>query len=112
MYSLAKIVTVSAVAVCMVGSLFASDQVLVIKGKVTDDDGKPADSTTVRVKALDRHAPDKLVQTNSHGQFIAVGLVPGRYSVTAYDVFGNARSRALIESSRRGWANVNFDLRL
>jgi hypothetical protein len=41
-----------------------------------------------------------------------VGLVPGKYTVTAYDFAGSARSRALIETTRKGWAKVNFDFGL
>jgi carboxypeptidase family protein len=109
----AKIMVGLALAVLAVSSAFAGDnKVLVIKGKVMDDDGKPADGTEVRVRALDRKAPDKIVETDSRGQYIVLGLIPGKYSVTAYDFFGNARSRALIEAQRKGWARVNFDLAL
>jgi carboxypeptidase family protein len=108
----AKIITGLAMAVLAAASTFAGDQVLVIKGKVLDDDGKPADGTEVRVRALDRKAADKIVETDSRGQYIVLGLPLGKYSVTAYDFFGNARSRALIESQRKGWARVNFDLAL
>lgn len=96
--------------------MFASDSnVLVIKGKVKGDDGKPLDGGEVRVKAIGvsgRKASEKVVQTDSRGQYIVVGLLPGEYSVTAYDTFGNARSRALIKTDRKGWARVNFDLAL
>src|SRR5205085_10570144 len=109
----AKFTVVLAMSVLAVCSAFAGDnKVLVIKGKVIDDDGKPADGTEVRVRALDRKAPDKIVETDSRGQYIVLGLVPGRYTVTAYDFFGNARSRAIIESQRKGWARVNYDLAL
>jgi carboxypeptidase family protein len=109
MYRMARVI---AVLVFTAGSTFARDNGLVIKGNVMDDDGKPADGTAVRVKALDRKAPDKVVRTDSRGHYIILGLAPGKYSVTAYDLFGNARSRALIKSERTGWARVNFDLAL
>jgi len=84
-------ILVALVAMVTAGSMFAGDsKVLVIKGKVIGDEGKPTDGTEVRVKALDRQGPDKVVETNSQGQYIVVGLVPGDYSVTAYDSFGNA----------------------
>ena len=106
-------ILVALVAMVTAGSMFAGDsKVLVIKGKVIGDEGKPTDGTEVRVKALDRQGPDKVVETNSQGQYIVVGLVPGDYSVTAYDSFGNARSRAMIKTNRRGWASVNFNLAL
>src|SRR3954469_12274752 len=103
MYAIARVIAVFALIVLTAGSTFASDNVLVIKGKVIDDDGKPTNGTAVRVKALDRKTADKIVETNSRGQYIVLGLVPGKYSVTAYDFFGNARSRALINSAHAGW---------
>ena len=113
MHPRAKIIVAFAVAVLAASSAFASDDsVLVIKGKVIGDDGKPADDAEVRVKIIGRKAPEKIVQTDSRGQYIVLGLVPGNYSVTAYDFGGNARSRAMITTDRRGWARVNFDLRL
>src|SRR3954464_512997 len=113
MNSRAKVILSFAVAVLAASSTFAEDKnVLVIKGKVIDDDGKPSDGTEVHVRTLDRKAVDKIVETDSKGQYIVLGLVPGKYTVTAYDFFGNARSRALIETQRKGWARVNFDLAL
>jgi hypothetical protein len=113
MHPRAKIIVAFAVAVLAASSTLASDDsVLVIKGKVIGDDGKPADDAEVRVKTIGRKAPDKIVETDSRGQYIVLGLVPGKYSVTAYDFAGNARSRAMITTDRKGWARVNFDLRL
>ncbi|MFL6515585.1 MAG: carboxypeptidase-like regulatory domain-containing protein [Chthoniobacterales bacterium] len=113
MNSRAKVILSFAVAVLAASSTFAEDKnILVIKGKVIDDDGKPSDGTEVHVRTLDRKAVDKIVETDSKGQYIVLGLVPGKYTVTAYDFFGNARSRALIETQRKGWARVNFDLKL
>jgi Carboxypeptidase regulatory-like domain len=109
----AKIMVALAVAAVAASSTFGSDnKILVIKGKVIDDEGKPADGTEVRVKSLDRKAPVKIVQTDSRGQYIVLGLAPGEYSITAYDTGGNARSRAMIKTDRKGWARVNFDLAL
>jgi hypothetical protein len=95
-------------------STFAGDNknnAIAIKGKVIDDDGKPADSE-IRVKPLDRRAADTVVQTDSRGHYIVTGLTVGTYSVTAYDFSGNARSRAMIKIPRKGWAKVDFDFKL
>jgi Carboxypeptidase regulatory-like domain len=110
-----KLDIVAAVAVALVaaGSTFAGDNnKIAIKGKVMGDDGKPAPDAEIRVKALDRKEADKIALTNSQGQYIVVGLPVGRYSVTAYDWEGNPRSRAIIKVDRKGWAKVNFDLKL
>ena len=105
---------IAAVGVALVaaGSAWAGDHdVIAIKGKVVDDDGKPADAE-IHVRALDRKAPDTVVLTDSRGQYIVVNLVVGRYAVTAHDDMGYARSRAIIHVPRKGWAKVDFDLAL
>jgi len=113
MHPRAKIIVVFAVALLAASWTLAGDNnVFVIKGKVIDDDGKPADGAEVHVKAVGRKEKDKVVQTDSKGQYIVLGLVTGSYTITAYDIAGYARSRALIKTERRGWARVNFDLQL
>ena len=89
----------------------ANKNQLVIKGKVVED-GKPQ-MAEIRVKSLDRKMPDKVVQTDSKGKFIVLGLQPGNYTVTAHEEGTNyPRSRAVIKVDRYGWANVTFDLGL
>ena len=108
------IIMASAVALIASAPAFAGDkkEAFVIKGKVVED-GKPQDGAEVHVRALDRKAPDKVVETDSRGQYIVVVLLPGSYSVTAFDPdMGYARSRAIIKTDREGWAKVNFDLGL
>ena len=121
-----RLIMTFAVALLVAGSTFAADKekdkdkdkdhgkkevIAVIKGKVVDDNGKPADAE-IHVRALDRKAADTIVLTDSRGHYIVTGLDPGRYSVTAYDDVGYARSRAIIHIPHKGWANVNFDLGL
>ena len=106
------LIAAAAVTVLAAGSTLAGDNnVIAIKGKVVDDNGKPADAE-IRVRALDRKAPDTVVLTDSRGHYIVTNLVVGRYAVTAHDDMGYARSRAIIHVPRKGWANVNFDLGL
>ena len=104
---------VFAVAVLAAGPTLAGDkEVFVIKGKVVED-GKPQDGAEIRVKSLDRKMSDKIVETDSRGKYIVLGLQPGNYTVTAHEPGTNyARSRAVIKVDRKGWANVNFDLGL
>jgi hypothetical protein len=86
--------------------------VLVIKGKVIGDDGKPQADSEIRVRRLDQKAKETSVITDSRGHYIVLGLVIGNYSVTAYDPNGFARSRAIIKVDKKGWAKVDFDLGL
>lgn len=108
-----KIIVVFAVALFAAGpALGGEKEAFVIKGKVVED-GKPQGGAEIHVKALDRKAPDKVVQTDSRGQYVVLGLAPGSYSITAYDAdTGYARSRATIKTGRNGWAKVDFDLGL
>jgi len=108
-----KIIVAFAVAVVAASSTFAGDNnKIAIKGKVIGDDGKPDRDAEIRVKALDRKESDKIALTNLQGQYIVVGLAVGNYSVTAYDWEGNPRSRAIIKVDRKGWAKVDFNLKL
>src|SRR3954471_15776872 len=98
MHLRAKILAGFASAALVTSSIFANEpNGVVIKGKVIGDDGKPADGAELRVKSLDRNASDKVVQTDSRGQYIVLGLVPGKYAITASDSDGFARSRAIIK---------------
>jgi len=109
----AKFSAALTLALLAASSTFAGDNnKIAIKGKVIGDDGKPGRDAEIRVKALDRKEPDKIALTNSQGQYIVVGLAVGNYSVTAYDWEGNPRSRAIIKVDRKGWAKVDFDLKL
>ena len=128
MFSSKTFIAAAAVGLLAAGSTFASEEkeakseaetnaskhpkALVIKGKVIGDDGKPQPDAEIRVKPLDRKAPESVVITDSAGKYIVLGLTFGDYAVTAYDPHGFPRSRAIIKTDRKGWANVNFDLRL
>ena len=128
MFSSKTFIAAAAVGLLAAGTTFATDKddgkaskdsnvtkdpkALVIKGKVIGDDGKPLEEAEIHVKPLDRKAPDSVVVTDSRGKFIVLGLPFGDYAVTAFDDHGFARSRAIIKTDRKGWANVNFDLRL
>jgi hypothetical protein len=113
MSSKSQIIGAIGIALIAASPAFAGEkEVFVIKGKVVEH-GKPQDGAEVHVRALDRKAPDRVVQTDSKGQYIVLGLLPGNYSVTAYDPdMGYARSRAIIKTNRKGWAKVDFDLGL
>ena len=107
------VIAVAAVALLAAGSVSAGDNPpLIIKGKVIGENKKPMPDAEVRVKALDRHLPDVVVTTDARGEYIVMGLRAGRYSVTAYNDLGIPRSRAIIQTTRKGWAKVNFDLTL
>ena len=116
MFLKTEIIVAVAMALVTAGSMFASDNknndVLVIKGTVMGDDGKPQKDAEIRVKRLDGKGAEAVSITNSRGQYLVAGLSIGDYAITAYDPDGFARSRAVIKTAKKGWAKVDFDLAL
>lgn len=54
-----------------------------VKGKVVDGENKPVDGAKVSITFLDGISRNYEVKTNKKGEFIQIGLPPGRYKVTA-----------------------------
>ncbi|HOC16907.1 MAG TPA: tetratricopeptide repeat protein [Vicinamibacterales bacterium] len=54
-----------------------------LKGKVVDGENKPVDGAKVSISFLDGISRSYEVKTNKKGEFIQIGLPPGRYKVTA-----------------------------
>lgn len=70
-------------AVAVAGAPVMAQTTAVIKGKVTDGDGKPVDKATVSIEFMGGITQKRDVTTNRRGEFIQVGLSPGPYLVTA-----------------------------
>src|SRR5437016_3435968 len=63
-----------------------------IKGKVTDAQGAPVDGAKVLIENLDKGAKALETKTNKKGEYIQVGLYPGKYRVTvSKDTLTNSR---------------------
>src|SRR4029079_1803421 len=54
-----------------------------IKGKVVDAQNQPIDGATILIENLDKGAKPLQTKTNKKGEYIQVGLYPGKYRVTA-----------------------------
>ncbi|MBP1633497.1 MAG: lipoprotein NlpI [Acidobacteria bacterium] len=54
-----------------------------LKGKVVDGENNPVDAAKITISFLDGISRNYEVKTNKKGEFIQVGLPPGRYKVTA-----------------------------
>jgi tetratricopeptide (TPR) repeat protein len=54
-----------------------------IKGKVTDAQGNGVEGATILIENLDNGSKPIQVKTNKKGEYIQVGLYPGKYKVTA-----------------------------
>jgi tetratricopeptide (TPR) repeat protein len=54
-----------------------------VKGKVVDGENKPVDGAKITISYLDGISRSYEVKTNKKGEFIQIGLPPGRYKVTA-----------------------------
>src|SRR3954468_1242550 len=82
-----------------------------IQGTLVGEDGKVVKNAEVRAQRL--HAKDKIVKvkTDAQGHYAFEALPAGSYAVTAY-VYGYPKSRATVRTRAKGWAKVDFDLRL
>ena len=70
-------------AVAVSGAPVLAQTTAVIKGKVTDGEGKPVDKAKVSIEFMGGITQKRDVSTNRRGEFIQVGLQPGPYVVTA-----------------------------
>ena len=55
----------------------------IVKGTVTDAQGKPIANATVTIESLESSARRAETKTNGKGEFLQVGLASGQYNVTA-----------------------------
>jgi hypothetical protein len=104
----------AACALAVVAAQFAAAgdaKPFLIRGKVISENGKPQGDAEIRALRLDAKAPEIIATTDAHGVYMLTNLPLGAYSITAF-VDGFARSRAMIKTLKKGWANINFDLRL
>jgi hypothetical protein len=108
----------SSVIAAAAALLFATQPVLAgdsvnrsIQGKLIGEDGKPLAGGEIRADRLDAKMKDAVTTTDRHGQYVFSGLPAGKYAVIAV-VDGVPQSRATVQTSPRGWARVDFDLRL
>jgi tetratricopeptide (TPR) repeat protein len=63
-----------------------------IKGKVTDAQGAAVDGAKVLIENLDKGAKPLETKTNKKGEYIQVGLYPGKYRITvAKDALSTSR---------------------
>jgi hypothetical protein len=104
------IIAVFAAALLAKGSALAADKTA-IQGTVIGENGKAFGGAEIQAERVDVKAKVVLAKTDAHGHYFFVGLPPGAYSVTAY-VDGVAMSRANVKTPPKGWAKVDFDLRL
>ena len=82
-----------------------------IQGKLIDEDGRLVRGAEIRAKRLDAKAKIATTRTDRAGIYVFKSLPPGVYEVTAY-MNGYPQSRATVKTGSKGWAQVNFDLRL
>jgi tetratricopeptide (TPR) repeat protein len=54
-----------------------------IKGKVVDAQGNPVEGATILIENLDKGSKPLQTKTNKKGEYIQVGLYPGKYKITA-----------------------------
>jgi len=92
------------------GSAHAADN-KIIQGTVIGEDGKGVRNAQVRAQRLDTKAKIVVAKTDAQGHYVFATLPGGSYALTAY-IYGYPKSRATIRTGGKGWAKVDFDLRL
>lgn len=80
-----------------------------VKGKVVDGGNQPVDAAKISIAFLDGISRSYEVKTNKKGEFIQIGLPPGRYKITAEkEKLGSQSFDARIRLGEA--AEVNFAL--
>ncbi len=79
----ARLLAATLVAAVAVSAAPVLAQTSMVKGKVTDADGKPVEKATVKIEFKGGQPGTREVTTNRRGDFIQVGLQPGPYLITA-----------------------------
>ena len=82
-----------------------------IQGKLIGEDGKAWAGAEIRAQRTDIKAKPAVTRTDAQGVYVFKGLPAGKYTVTAY-VGGFPKSKAKVQTRGKGWARVDFDLRL
>jgi protocatechuate 3,4-dioxygenase beta subunit len=82
-----------------------------IQGTLVGEDGKSVRGAEIRAQRVDGKAKVAVTKTDSAGHYVFEALPAGAYAITAY-VDGFPKSRATVRTRTKGWAKVDFDLRL
>ena len=61
----------------------ASAQTGQVKGKVVDKENKPVDGAAISIENQDGAGQKLTTKTNKKGEYIQIGLTPGKYKITA-----------------------------
>src|SRR5438270_463760 len=85
----------------------ASAQTGQVKGKVVDKDNKPVEGAVVSIENLDGAGQKLTTKTDKKGQYIQIGLTPGKYkiSVTKGDLTQSQNTQIHLDM-----AELNFTL--
>src|SRR5688500_344501 len=98
-----------ALALALVIAPAAWAQTGMIRGKVTDADGKPAPGVQITIEFADGVNRKFDVKTDRRGEFIQIGLAPGNYKVTAtHEKLGEQTANVRVNLSKPVEANFAF----
>ena len=117
MTRITKLIAACAVTLAAAGLALADDnksnnnKLILIKGKVIGEDGKPQPDAEIRVMRAGGKDSIATTTTDARGTYMVTLLPMGAYTVSAY-VDTYERSRAHVKVFKKGWAKVDFDLRL
>ena len=98
-----------ALALALGAASAASAQTGMIRGKVTDAEGKPAPGVQIVIEFADGVNRKFEVKSDRRGEYIQIGLTPGNYTVTAtHEKLGAQTAKVRVNLSKPVEANFAF----
>ena len=86
-----------------------SAQTGMIRGRVTDAEGKPAPGVAITIEFADGVTRKFEVKSDRRGEYIQIGLPPGNYTVTAtHEKLGSQTAKVRVNLSKPVEANFAF----
>jgi tetratricopeptide (TPR) repeat protein len=86
-----------------------SAQTGMIRGRITDAEGKPAQGVVITIEFADGVTRKFEVKSDRRGEFIQIGLPPGNYTVTAtHEKLGSQTAKVRVSLSKPVEANFAF----
>jgi Tfp pilus assembly protein PilF len=100
---------IASLAVLVVFAPGAIAQTAMLKGKVIDPEGKPVVGAQIVIESAETATKKFQVKSDRRGEFIQIGLSPGKYKVTAtVDKLGTVSQMTSVSLSKPGEVEFNF----
>ena len=100
---------IASLAVLVAFASSATAQTAMLRGKVIDPEGKPVVGAQIVIESAETATKKFQVKSDRRGEFIQIGLSPGKYKVTAtVDKLGTVSQMTSVSLSKPGEVEFNF----